>query len=401
MALPLLKGIRVLEMALLMPADHVGAILADLGAEVIKIEQPPRGDYVRELGGVLGAGVSEFHLYYNRGKKSLAVNLKSEEGRKVFHDLLKKSDVVYESSVPGTRKALGADYESCKKVKPDIIYASFPGYGFTSPYAHIPAHGWGVSAFSGVSRPERLPDGRLKVSSEGAGGASSGSLMAALAIVSALNYRRATGQGCLLDVAMSDVNIWNQHSRAFRALNDHPVLAPQHPDSPTTPVRFTFFECKDGKTIAFQAVEKKFWDNYCRAVARPDWLNKGNWSGLVSLDYGYDQPELEKEMIKLFKTKNLKEWLKLLGDADVPVIPGYSIEEVVFDDHVRLREQVYEYDHPGLGKVRQVSFPVLMSGVHYTANPAPRVGQHNEELIKELGYTRAQIDELRAKKIIT
>ena len=127
MALPLLKGVRVLELALLMPADHVAGILGDLGAEVIKVEQPPNGDYVRELGGVLAPGISEFHLFFTATRRALLLNLRTEEGQKVFHELLKTTDVVYESGVPSARKRLRADYESCKATKPDIIYALLPG----------------------------------------------------------------------------------------------------------------------------------------------------------------------------------------------------------------------------------------------------------------------------------
>lgn len=400
MTLPLLNGVRVLELALLMPADHVGGILADLGAEVIKIEQPPHGDYVRELGGVLAPGISEFSLFFNRNKKSLSLDLKTEEGQRIFHELLKTTDVVYESGVPGTKKKLGADYEVCKAIKPDIIYVSFPGYGVESTYSHIPAHGWGVSGMTGLSPVERLPDGRLHVG-ESIGGVAGGPgpAIAALTVAAALNYRAQTGKGCFLDLSMADCNIYGQHSLAFPALNDYPVKIPQMVPGRSEPLRFTYYDCKDEQVIAFQAVEKKFWDNFCVAVGREDWLNRGDWT--ISVDYGTDDPELEQEMITLFKSKTLDEWIDLLGNADVPVVPAYTIEQVVNSEYVQSREMISEYDHPGFGKVRQVAFPTRMLGEKFeTTRPAPNVGEHNDEILKSLNYDTADIARLKEQGII-
>jgi formyl-CoA transferase len=398
MALPLLKGVRVLELALLMPADHVAGILGDLGAEVIKVEQPPNGDYVRELGGVLAPGISEFHLFFNRNKKSLAINLRTEEGQKVFHELLKTTDVVYESGVPSARKKLRADYESCKATKPDIIYASFPGFGVDSIYSHIPAHGWGVAALSGRSPIETLPDGRLKVG-KGAGGSGSGSVVTALSIVAALNHRNQTGQGCHLDISMADCFIYDQHSEAFKALNDYPVKIPQTVPGRSEPVRFTYYKCQDDQVIAFQAVEKKFWQSFCRTVGREDWLERGDWT--ISVDYGTDDPELEKEMNALFKTKPLDEWIKLLGDADVPVVPGYTIDQVVHSEYAEARGVVDSYEHAGFGQVKQVNFPAQMRGNGSAPNrPAPNVGQDNEDIMQSLGYDAKAIAGLREKGIL-
>ena len=400
MTLPLLKGVRVLELALLMPADHVGAILADLGADVIKIEQPPKGDYVRDLGGVLAPGISEFHLFFNRNKKSLSINLRTPEGQEVLHRLLKTTDVVYESGVPGTRKKLAADYESCKATKPDIIYVSFPGYGMEGPYSHIPAHGWGVAALSGLSPVERLPDGRLHVGPGRSGTVGfPGPYICAMVIASALNHRAQTGQGCYVDMSMTDCNIYAQHSLAFPALNDYPVKIPQMVPGRSEPVRFTYYECQDGAVIAFQAVEKKFWDNFCRAVGREDWMERGDWT--ISVDYGSDDPDLEREMIALFKSRPLADWIEALGNADVPVVPAYTIEEVVNSGYVKAREMVSEYEHPGFGKVRQVAFPARLEGSRLeTARPAPSVGQHNEEVLLGLGYTSEQITHLGEEGII-
>lgn len=401
MSLPLLEGVRILELALLMPADHVGSILADLGADVIKVEQPPYGDYVRELGGTLGPGISEFHLFYNRNKRSLALNLRSEEGQKIFHQLVAESDVVYESGTPGTREKLRADYESCRAINPNIIYASFPGYGYKSPYNNMPAHGWGVYAFTNSSPIERMEDGRLRRGETPEGGFTDpGPFIAALSIVSAVIRKLRTGEGARLDMAMSDPLIYAQHSEAFKLLNDYPVFVPHSaPPGRSNSIRFNYYECGDGGIIAFQAVEKKFWDNFCRVVKRDDWISTGDWP--ITIDFGTDEPEIEQEMIKIFKTKPLKEWMRILSEADIPVSPGYTLDQVLQDPHVAERGLISEYDHPGFGPIKQIGFPLLMDGAKFrTSRYAPFAGQHNEEILKSLSYSDAEILTFKENKII-
>ena len=401
MSLQLLTGTRVLEMSLLMPADHVGGMLADLGAEVIKIEQPPHGDYVRELGGLLAPGISEFHLFYNRNKKSLAVNMRTDEGKRIFHKLVATADVLYESGTPGSKDKLTADYESVRKTNPNIIYASYPAYGYRGPYSHLPSHGWGVMAFANTSPIERMDDGRLRrgTNPHPGGHTDTGPVMVALTIAAAMVQKLRTGEGAHIDIAMSDPLLYQQHSEAFRIFNDYEVKIPHSaPPGRSNPIRFNYYECGDGAIIAFQAVEKKFWDNFCHVVGREDWISTGDWP--ITIDFGTDEPEIEQEMIKIFKTRSLKEWMKVLSEADVPVIPGYTLEQVLQDSHIEARNLVYEYDHPGFGPVKQMAYPALIDGVEYNPMPAPYGGQHNEEILKSLGYSDPEVAALREAAVI-
>ena len=401
MSLPLLTGTRVLEMSLLMPADHVGGMLADLGAEVIKVEQPPYGDYVRELGGLLAPGISEFHLFYNRNKKSLALNMRADEGKKIFHKLVATADVLYESGTPGSKDKLTADYESVRKTNPNIIYVSYPAFGYKGPYRDLPSHGWGVMAFANSSPIVRMEDGRLtKWENPHRGGfTDTGPVMVALTIAAAVVRRLKTGEGSRIDIAMSDPMLYQQHSEAFKLLNDYEVKIPHSaPPGRSNPIRFNFYDCQDGKVIAFQAVEKKFWDNFCHVVGREDWISTGDWP--ITIDFGTDEPEIEQELIKIFKAKPLSEWMKILIEADVPVIPGYTLEQVLQDSHIAARDLVYEYDHPGFGHVKQMAYPALMDGAEYDPKPAPYGGQQNEEIIKSLGYSDSDIAALREAKVI-
>jgi formyl-CoA transferase len=401
MSYPLLEGVRVLEMALLMPADHVAGMLADMGAEVIKIEQPPYGDYVRDLGGVLGPGISEYHLFYNRNKKSLALNMRAEEGQKIFHKLVATADVLYESGTPGSKDKLTADYESVRKTNPNIVYVSLPAYGYKGPYGHLPSHGWGVYAFTNSSPIVRMDDGRLtKGDFPHDGHTDPGPYVTAMTIPAALVRRLKTGKGSRIDIAMSDPLIYAQHSEAFKVLNDYQVgLDHMEPSGDRNPVRFNYYECEDGGYIAFQAVERKFWDKFCEVVGRPDWSTAEPWP--IALDLGYGESlELEQELIKLFKTKTVQDWMSLLGGNDIPVIPGYNLKEVLQDRHVKERNLISEVDQPGFGHVKQVAFPILMDGEDFKTRPAPWAGKDNEQIIKDLGYSGSDIAALKESKII-
>jgi len=399
MSFPLLEGVRVIEMGLLMPADQVGANLADLGADVIKVEIPPYGDYVRDLGGILAPGLSEFHLFHNRNKKSFAINLRTEEGQKQFHKLVATADVLYESGTPGSKNKIKADYETIVGINPNIIYASYNPYGNKGPYSNMPSHGWGISAFANSSPIERMEDGRLRIGRSGPRGGQTdiGPWLAALCIAAAVVRKLKTGKGAHLDIGMTDCLIYAQHSEAFRILNGFKEGLNHFDPAPgahtSNPIRFNYYDCQDGGILAFQAVELKFWQNFCRVVNRPDWLPKEPWP--IAVDMGVNEPEIEKEMIALFKTKPLQEWIRILSNEDVPVTAGYTLPQVLQDDHVKVRQLISEYDHPGFGHVKQLSFPMLMDGVEFkTTRPAPYGGQDNEDILKELGLSTKEIQGL-------
>jgi len=229
-----------------------------------------------------------------------------------------------------------------------------------------------------------------------------GPYVTAMTIAAALVRRLKTGKGSRIDIAMSDPLIYAQHSEAFKVLNDYPVGLDHIENtsaSDKNPVRFNYYDCSDGGYIAFQAVERKFWDKFCEVVGRPDWSTAEPWP--IALDLGYgESKELEQELIKLFKTKTVQEWMSLLGGNDIPVIPGYNLKEVLQDRHVKERSLISEVDQPGFGQVKQVAFPILMDGEDFKTRPAPWAGKDNEQIIKDLGYSDSDIAALKESKII-
>jgi crotonobetainyl-CoA:carnitine CoA-transferase CaiB-like acyl-CoA transferase len=331
--------------------------------------------------------------------------MRTAEGKEVFHKLVATADVLYESGTPGSKNKLTADYDSVVKTNPNIVYASFPAYGFKGPYSHLPSHGWGVMAFTNTSPIEDLGNDRLRSKDTGQKGGftDAGPMITAMSIIAAVVQKLKTGKGAHIDVAMCDPLLYAQHSDVF------PILNPQYPvglvhferTGTSLPIRFNYYWCKDRKVLAFQATEKKFWVPFLKIVGRDDWLKEleeNPWP--IALDIGNYEPDKEQAMIDIMLTKTLDEWMDLLGHNDVPVIPGYNLEQLLADDHVKERNLIVEQDQPGFGKVKQVSFPILLDDADFSASPAPWAGKDNVDVIKGLGYTDQQIQAMQTQKIL-
>ncbi len=397
--LPLLKGTRILDMSALIPGAMSTHLLADWGAEVIKVEAVPVGDWLREVRSIdreLRIGVP--HLMLNRNKKSVSLDLKKQEGREAFYKLLLTADAVFEVSVPGTREKLGVDYERCREVKPDVVYASLTGFGYTGPYARHPSHGGGPEAATGIATPVKLPDGRITIDrpQPRIGDALAG-CFGAMSVMSGIIHHSLTGEGCRLETSMADALVWFQNERVFHQYNDI-----QFRETPigAGAARYNFYECKDGRYVLLMPIEKKFWIRFCDAIGREDLKSKANWD--VGIDFGINYPGLEEEMTAILKTKTAEEWLDVLGDADVPVAPTLSVQELVQQkDYVAARKPTVSYEHPGFGPVTLTSTPLKWPGHDFSVQmPAPRVGEHNEEILGELGYSTEDMERLRKSDVI-
>jgi crotonobetainyl-CoA:carnitine CoA-transferase CaiB-like acyl-CoA transferase len=365
-----------------------------MGAEVIKIEPPPVGDYMRDVGRLdTEVRASAGHLMLNRNKRSLTLNLRTEAGKEVFFSLLRTADAVFDLSVPGAREALGVDYEKCRQVKPDIVYVSLTGYGYNGPYAKFPSHGFGPAAFVGEARPVDKGDGRYDAEMRGGVSVPAGALFAGMALMSGLLHRALTGEGCYLETSLADAGVWWQHGRVFNHLNPYrPIHRSQ---TGAGAVRYNFYECADGKVVMLMPVEKKFWDRFCEAAGRDDLKGRGSWG--YAVDFGTDDAELEREVIAIMRGRPRAEWLEILGRADVPVIPAFTIEELLAEEaHVAARQMVVRYDHPDLGPVALVSNPVKWPGHPFSVTfPAPEMGADNAEILASLGYAEADRERLK------
>lgn len=387
--LPLLNGVRVLDLTKLFTLAT--GRLADLGADVIKVEEPPAGDYLRGLPPIVeSAGVSLAYLMLNRNKRSIGLDLKQDEGRQLFLELVKTADVVVELSKPEAFRRLGLDYESLRDVKPDLIYCSITGYGQDGPYRDLPSHSMNVDACAGNLRIERGPAGRPEIGAYSAIGigVEQAALHAALGIVSALLRRSRTGQGQYLDASCWDGSVAS-NQRFLAALNlsssDEAIgasgcggLGP----------RYNVYGTKDDRVIFLCPLEKKFWFDFCTAIDRPEWKDRGAWR--ERMDFGNDDPALREDIEAVMRTRRLTEWIEILGAAGVPASPVVEPDELEADPHTSARNIVATSQDPGAAGIKFVRPPLRLPGEPFSvAISPPGFGEHTEQVLAELGYGTA------------
>jgi crotonobetainyl-CoA:carnitine CoA-transferase CaiB-like acyl-CoA transferase len=394
LAYTLLGGVRVLEVALLAP-DLLGMHLADLGAEVVKIEQPPGGDYLREIGGRKRAGLNLMHLRWNRGKKSVTLDLRRREGQRLLHRLAARADVFVDGLRPGAAARCAADYATLAAVNPRLVYCTLSGAGTWGPYAALPTHGVAYDAFAGLAPPATQPDGSPRIPAYTAVGMLAAPLYAALAVCAALVQARATGTGRLLEVAELDAAASWQAEHLDAALNG---VASSIPDM-IPAVRYQYYRTRDDRVVVFQASERKFWRNFCTAVGRPDLFAAK--PGAPAGDHARGDEALRAELAAIFQTRTRAEWVDFFIVHDVPGGPVHTADELPGDPHFRARELLYEQDHPVAGHLRLFGTPVKVAGEAFAAAPAPAPGEHTAEVLGgTLGLSATEIEQLRADGVV-
>jgi crotonobetainyl-CoA:carnitine CoA-transferase CaiB-like acyl-CoA transferase len=383
--LPLLTGIRVLDLCKLIPGGMATAKLADLGAEVIKIEEPPLGDYIRGVPPLVN-GLSYWDLTINRNKKSLGLNLKSDEGKRIFFELLQTADAVVEVSKPGTFARLGLDYESMKAIKPDIVYCSLTGYGQTGPYMKLPSHGKNIDAAAGQIKVRRTEDGRPRAGGSPAVGIDQGSMHASLAVLAALIHRMRTGEGQYLDVSC-----WDGAVAANKALGtavnfgQKVALDPFQQGAATAGPKYNVYATKDDKVILICPVERKFWISFCEVAGKSGWSERGEWKG--HMDLGERDPTLADDLSEVMATRTLDDWMEALLAADVPASPVLQPEDLIDNPHVQHRRIIVDSTDERYPDIRYLRIPIEIPGTEFSvALPPPVLGEHTTEILGGLGY---------------
>lgn len=368
-------------------------MMADYGAEVIKIEEPGRGDYIRWRKPAI-EGIGARHLTINRNKKSIELNLKSEEGKEIFKKMAANADVILESFRPGVMDRLGLGYDEISKINEGIIYCSLTGYGQTGPYRNLPGHDINYIGYSGILGLIGQKNGKPVVPGVQIADIGGGALMALSGISMALFHKERTGKGQYIDVSMLDGAV----SWLYAAASDYFASAAV-PERGKTRLsgQFAFYdvyETKDTKYITVGASEEKFWEEICQLIGKPEWIGLQNETGEV-------QEQLKEEMSEFFKQKNQKEWLDLLQTKDTCVGPVYDIDEIFLDPQIIERQLFTEMNHPVAGVIKQFGFPIKFSQTPGKIHShSPLLGEHTDEILLELDYSKESIEALRINEVI-
>jgi crotonobetainyl-CoA:carnitine CoA-transferase CaiB-like acyl-CoA transferase len=388
-----LDEVRVLDLTRLLPGDYCTMILGDMGAEVIKVEEPSLGDYIRWVPPLIN-GQSVAHLMLNRNKKSLKLNLKSEKGKDVFYKLVERSDVVIECFRPGVVKKLNIDYKSVSKINQRIVYCSMSGYGQDGPYRDLPGHDVNYIGYGGILGITGQSGGAPVIPGVQIADLTTG-LMAVTAILAALLAREHIGRGQYIDLSFLDVVAsLIVLPAAFYVGDGRPPKRGGWLLNGGFPC-YSIYEVKDGKYITIGCLEEEFWANLCRAL---------NITDFIKYQYTTDNAKL-KEMFqtlkKIFKTRTLKEWIKFLSKEDVPCGPVYDMDEVFKDPQILHRKMVMEVEYSSVGRIKQLGTPMKFSETPCEIrSPPPSFGEHTEEILKWLGYAEKEILGMRQESVI-
>ncbi|WP_417728492.1 CaiB/BaiF CoA transferase family protein [Roseovarius sp.] len=387
-----LEGLRILDLTRLLPGSFCTQLLADMGAEVIKIEEPGRGDYNREFEPINVKESGSF-LLLNRNKKSVTLNLKTDEGKAIFRDLAAEADVLVEGFRPGVMARLGLDYETLSAVNPRLVYCAISGFGQDGPYRLMPGHDLNYLALAGGLRLFADREGRPIVPGLSIADVGGGSQMAATGILGALLARNRTGAGQFVDISMTDGAFsWLAYHGAdwlFAGINPRGGTRPFLGQAPC----YNVYECGDERWVALGIIEAHFWERFCRAVGLGD-LIADQWPEGVAAKAQFSR------LNALFRTRDRDQWVADLAGADVPFSAIYDVGEAFDDPQIRARNMVLEVEHPIEGRIPQLGFPIKLSGTPCDIRtPPPLLGEHTDEVLREAGYDAARIADLARRNV--
>ena len=393
----LLSGIRIVDLSRVLAGPYGTLLLGDLGAEIIKIEDPREGDPTRNITPQKVQGEDPYFLGLNRNKKSVTLNLTAPKGREIFHGLVKISDVVYDNYRPDVLEKLGADYETLKKVNPKVISCSISGFGHTGSMQNRPAFDLTLQAMGGAMSVTGEP-GRAPVRLGLPMGDLAGGMFAAFAISAALLHREKTGEGMKVDLSLLDCQVSLLTYMAQYYFFNGKVPGPIGSGHQSI-VPYQAFQTRDFWIVVAVFVEK-FWPKFCKVLGLEN----------IASDPRFDKnpkrlqnkailvPILEEAILK-WKGEDL---LKRLDEEDVPAAPVNTLDRILSNPQILTRNMVVEVNHPKVGKFKSVGNPIKVSRFpQETFQPPPMLGQHNESIYRDLlGYSSADLQTWKKGGII-
>jgi len=391
-----LSGLKVIDLSRFIAGPYCTMKLGDMGAEVIKVETPGKGDDSRELGPPFLEGESAYYLSFNRNKKSITLNMREEQAKEILRQLIADADIFVENFRIGVTEKMGLTYEDVRKIKEDIIYCSITGYGHNSPYREKPSFDVMVQGEAGLMSITGFPDGppqRLGVAIADI----LGGFHAVEGILLALLVKNKTGKGQFIDVSLMDsiIAILTYQAGNYLATgktpqrvgNRHPMITP-----------YESFETADGYVI-FAVGNQRLWESFVKALGREELNSDSRFADMQSRNQ--NPVELKAIIEGITRQQKTEKWVAVMEEAGVPCGRIRTIDQVLTDPHVAVREMVVEKEHPLAGPIKLIGVPTKLSLTPGDVTlPPPTLGQHTEEILTTLGYSKNDITEMQEKGII-
>ena len=397
-----LQGIRVVSCSTAQAGTVPWMLMADLGADVIKVETPDGGDSSRRMTVLPGKG-STFFETNNRGVKSVTLNLKTPEGRAILHKLAAKADIFGQNFRPGAAEKNGFGYDELRKLNPKLVYVSISGYGPNGPHAHLPGTDSMAQALGGIAEAYSMPGQKMRTGVVSVADETC-AILAFGGALAALTHARTTGVGQKIDLSLLGGQIrlmgWTFTTAMWR--NKSPVTGQARiTGTPERPGISASFDDNDGKPLVFQLVGPENWKDAMTALGFWDRLTAAGFENLgVIIDNDAKRIELLALLDDLFATGTREDWVARLRGADIVAAPINTLLEASNDPDVLANGYVTHVDHPKHGRLKVHGSPWQFSETPAKAGIAPDLGQHNDAVLGELGYSAADVADLRARKII-
>jgi crotonobetainyl-CoA:carnitine CoA-transferase CaiB-like acyl-CoA transferase len=388
-----LTGLKLLDLSRLLPGPYCSLLLADLGMEVLKVEDPEAGDYLRIMGR-MGKRENAFFLSLNRNKKSITLNLKTKEGKEIFYKLIEIYDIVLEGFRPGVTDRLGIGFKELRKRNPRVIYCSLSGYGQDGPYRERSGHDINYIGLAGILELTGARNGAPVIPGVQMADFGGGGMTSAIAILAAIIHREKTGEGQFLDISMLDgiISWLSIHAGKYFIDQELPKRGEMLLNGGYA--CYQVYPTKEGRHMSLGALEPKFWKNFCEAIERRDLIYK-------QFNEGEEQFRVIEEIQEVFQNKTQKEWVDVFKNVDACCEPILTFKEVFRHPQVLHRQMIKEIEDPMEGKIRQVGSPIKSSQFSFEVHtPPPQEGEHTMEVLKAMGYSEEEIKHFREVKAI-